>query len=81
MNCYCNTFLPTSVRLQNWGGESDSGGCGDTMGCTTILSIVNTNVTMLCEYLPQEFPLWQTIKYYIFNSAKNIQICSDVLLL
>ena len=29
---------------------------GDTMGRTTIISIVTTNVVVLCEYLPQEFP-------------------------
>ena len=26
------------------------------------LLIVTTNVVVLCEYLPQEFPLWRTIK-------------------
>ena len=30
------------------------------------LLIVTTNVVVLCEYLPQEFPLWGTVKgYYI----------------
>ena len=28
------------------------------------LLIVTTNVVVLCEYLPQEFPLWGTIKGY-----------------
>ena len=28
------------------------------------LLIVNTNVVVLCEYLPQEFSLWGTIKGY-----------------
>ena len=28
------------------------------------LLIVSTNVVVLCEYLPQEFPLWGTIKGY-----------------
>ena len=37
---------------------------GDTMGRTTIIRIVNTNVVVLCEYLPQEFPFWGTIKGY-----------------
>ena len=50
MNLYRNTFLPTSVRLLNAksGRGSDRGGWGDTMGRTTIISIVNTNVIMLC---------------------------------
>ena len=50
MNRYCNTFLPTSVRLLNakLGRGSDRGGWGDTMGCTTIISIVNINVLVLC---------------------------------
>ena len=38
------------------------------MGRTTFLQlctvIVTTNVDVLCEYLPQEFPLWGTIKGY-----------------
>ena len=34
------------------------------MGRTTIISIVNTNVIVLCEYLPQEFPFLGTIKGY-----------------
>ena len=28
------------------------------------LLIVTNNVVVLCEYLPQEFPLWGTIKGY-----------------
>ena len=28
------------------------------------LLIVTTNVVVLCQYLPQEFPLWGTIKGY-----------------
>ena len=36
----------------------------DTMRCITIKCSVNTNVVVLCEYLPQEFPLWGTIKGY-----------------
>ena len=54
-----NTFLPTSVRLLNAksGRGGDRGGWGDTLGRTTIISIVNTNVVVLycviiCEYLP-----------------------------
>ena len=49
-NRYCNTFLPTSVRLLNTksGRESDRGGWGDTKGRTTIISIVNTDVIVLC---------------------------------
>ena len=34
------------------------------MGRSTIISNVITNVIVLCEYLPQEFPLWGTIKGY-----------------
>ena len=66
MNRYRNTFLPTSVRLLNAksGRGSDRGGWGDTMGRTTVINIVITNVVVLCEYLPQEFPSWGTIKGY-----------------
>ena len=34
------------------------------MGRTTIIRIVTTNVVVLCEYFPQEFPLVWTIKGY-----------------
>ena len=34
------------------------------MGRTSIIGIVTTNVVVLCEYLPREFPLWWTIKGY-----------------
>ena len=57
-----SAFLPTSVKREIGDGKMirEDGG-GDTMGRTTIISIVNTNVVVLCEYLPQEFPLWETI--------------------
>ena len=66
-------FLPTSVKaVKREIGEGKvigedggrGGGGGDTMGCTSIISIVTTNVVLLCEYLPQYFPLWGTIKGY-----------------
>ena len=49
-NRYCNTFLPTSVRLLNAksGRGKWRGGWGDTKGRSTIMSIVNTNVVVLC---------------------------------
>ena len=49
-NRYYYTFLPTSVRLLNAksGRESGRGGWGDTMERTTIISIANTNVVVLC---------------------------------
>ena len=47
-NRYQNTFLPTSVRLQNQGGGNYQGWWGDTLGCSTIISIVTTNVVVLC---------------------------------
>ena len=34
------------------------------MGRTSIISIVNINVVVLCEYLPQEFSFCDTIKDY-----------------
>ena len=39
---------------------------GDIMGCTTFLQLctVTTNFVVLCEYLPQEFFLWGTVKGY-----------------
>ena len=30
------------------------------------LLIVTTNVVVLCEYLPQEFPLWGLLKVILF---------------
>ena len=49
-NRFRNTFLPTSVKLLNAksGRESDRGGWGDTVGRTTIISFVNTNVVLCC---------------------------------
>ena len=35
------------------------------------LLIVTTNVVVLCEYLPQEFPLWGTIKGYCIVPVKG----------
>ena len=46
---HCETVTFT----RNRGGESDRGGLGGTMGRTTVISIVNTNGVVLCEYLPQ----------------------------
>ena len=37
------------------------------MGCTTMISIVNTNAVVLCEYLPQEFPLWRLLKVIVLH--------------
>ena len=42
------------------------------MGCTTIISTVTTNVVVLCEYLPQEFPVWGTIKGYCIVSPPRV---------
>ena len=49
-NRYRNTFLPISVRLLNAksGRRKLLGRMGDTMGLTTIISIVTTNVVVLC---------------------------------
>ena len=70
-NRYCDTFLPNSVRRLNVKSDrgSDRGGWGDTMGRTTIIVIALSILmslcsVVLCEYLPQEFPLWGTIKGY-----------------
>ena len=48
------------------GRGNDRGGWGGTMGRTTIISIVNTNVVVLSEYLPPELPLRGTIKGYCY---------------
>ena len=39
------------------------------------LLIVNTNVVVLCEYLPQEFPLWGTIKGYCIVMYCIVPLC------
>ena len=36
------------------------------MGRTTIISIVNTNVVVLCEYLPQEFRFFGILKVLLY---------------
>ena len=40
------------------------------MGHTTIISIVNTDVVVLCEYLPQEFPFGGLLKVIVLYCNK-----------
>ena len=85
-NRYRNTFLPISVRLLNAksGMGNDRGGWGIQWGAllsynfALSLLIVTTNVVVLCEYLPQEFPLWGTInKGYcvLYCNAQTVGQC------
>ena len=39
------------------------------------LLIVTTNVVVLCEYLPHEFPLWGTIKGYCIVMYSTVVSC------
>ena len=60
--------------MRNRGGEIDRRGWGDKMRCTTIISIVLMSLcdVVLCEHLPQEFPLWGTIKGYCIVSCRVV---------
>ena len=46
------------------------------------LLIVTTNVVVLCEYLPQEFPLWGTIKGYciVLSLTVTLTILLNILI-
>ena len=39
------------------------------MGSTTIISIVNTNVVVLCEYLPPQFPFRGLLKVIVLYNV------------
>ena len=38
------------------------------------LLIVTTNVVVLCEYLPQEFPLWGLLKVIVLYCTSHCQV-------
>ena len=72
MNRYRNTFLPTSATKREIGegkmiGEDGGIQWGALLSYNFALSllIVTTNVVVLCEYLPQECPLWGLLKVIV----------------
>ena len=78
INCYCNTFLPPSVRLlkSKSGRGSDWGGRADTMGCTTIINFCIVLYTTKCKYLGQIIYFISMYTSSLWCKLKNLSLKS-----